>query len=190
MKTRSYHHGDLRAELIRIGLAHLARGPVSALSLREIAREAGVSATAVYRHFPDKQALESALCEAGGAQFGAALAAASEAAPNRSDARLVAQGRAYVRFALANPSLFRLIMTTAARGDPFTREDAPKISGFSLLRRTITDVVGAGVGEAEQRLRAVRAWAIVHGLAMLMLDGQIPADDGLIDAAIGEDVAI
>jgi AcrR family transcriptional regulator len=190
MKTKPYHHGDLRAELIRVGLEHLARGPASLLSLREIARDAGVSPTAVYRHFPDKQALEAELCRAGGQQFGAAMAEAQSKAENRPGPRLVASGRAYVRFALANPSLFRLMMTTASREDPFTRDEANQSSGFLLLRRTIAELAGPDAGTNEQRLKAVHAWATVHGLAMLMLDGQIPANEAIIDGVLGDNLAL
>ena len=71
-----YHHGDLRAALIEEGLKLIDAGPVEALSLREIARNAGVSATAVYRHFPDKAALLSALCLVGDDRLADAFAAA------------------------------------------------------------------------------------------------------------------
>ncbi len=182
-RKRAYHHGDLRAELVRIGLDHLARRPVEALSLREIAREAGVSATAVYRHFPDKQALISALCREGGERMGAAQAAA-QAAAGGGRGGFDAVGRAYVRFALANPSLFRLMMTSPQTGNELDGAEGKISSGMQLLRDNVARFAVEGASDADRRVKAVQAWALVHGLAMLMLDGQVPVDDSLIEAAI------
>jgi AcrR family transcriptional regulator len=108
---KPYHHGDLRAALIEQGMALLAQRDADSLSLREVARAAGVSATSVYRHFPDKEALFTALAMEGLAQLGAAQKAAGQAAGGGKQA-FAATGRAYVRFALANPALFRLIFAS------------------------------------------------------------------------------
>jgi AcrR family transcriptional regulator len=178
-----YHHGDLRAELIRIGLAHLARAPTESLSLREIAREAGVSATAVYRHFPDKKALEASLCRAGAEQLGAEQAEAMEAAGGGQEG-FSAVGRVYVRFALANPALFRLISTTRAPNDFFEGKSDWQSSAMRLLRDSIADLSDSDADADSQRVRAIQSWAMVHGLAFLMLDGLIPADQALIDRVI------
>jgi AcrR family transcriptional regulator len=180
---RSYHHGDLRAELVRIGLEHLAREPAEPLSLREIAREAGVSATAVYRHFPDKNALEGALCRAGAEQLGAEQAQAMEAAGGGQEG-FNAVGRAYVRFALANPALFRLISRTRAPADFFEGKSDVQSAAMRLLRDSVA-ALSAGEADADaQRVKAIQSWAMVHGLAFLMLDGLIPADEGLIGRVI------
>ena len=178
----SYHHGDLRAELIRIGLQHLSRVPSEDLSLREIAREAGVSATAVYRHFPDKRALESALCHAGAEQLGAEQSRAMDEAGG-GQAGFNAVGRAYVRFALSNPALFRLISRTRAPADFFEGKSDWQSSAMRLLRDSVAALSG---GDADaQRVQAIQSWAMVHGLAFLMLDGLVPADEALIDSVIG-----
>jgi AcrR family transcriptional regulator len=178
-----YHHGDLRAELIRIGLAHLARVPAEPLSLREIARVAGVSATAVYRHFPDKRALEGALCRAGAEQLGAEQARAMELSGGGQDG-FTAIGRAYVRFALANPALFRLISKTQAPNDFFEGKSDTQSSAMRLLRDSVSALTVGEVDEEQQRAKAIKSWAMVHGLAFLMLDGLIPADEALIDRVI------
>jgi AcrR family transcriptional regulator len=178
---RPYHHGDLRAALIAEGLRLLAERDVESLSLREIARGAGVSATSVYRHFPDKTALLTALAMEGLAQLGTAQKAASDAAGGGT-AGFAATGRAYVRFALDNPALFRLVFAspvlTSARADGTLRSEAD-----SLLQANAAALAAKEGGEAA--VQAVQAWALVHGLAMLMLDGQVPVDDALIDKAIG-----
>lgn len=177
--ARRYHHGDLRAALVEAGLTLIEERTVDDLSLREVARTVGVSATAVYRHFPDKAALLRALAEAGLQRLGGAQRAASEAAGG-GKAGFQATGRAYVRFALANPGLFRLTFANVAPGDaaPWGEkgDDATR-----LLRENTEKLAGEA---KEARLLALRSWALVHGLAVLMLDGQVPAEDAVIDAVL------
>ncbi len=176
---RTYHHGDLRAALIAEGLRLLAARDADSLSLREVARGVGVSATSVYRHFPHKDALMTALAVEGLKQLGTAQAAASAAAGGGS-AGFAATGRAYVRFALDQPALFRLIFASPAL-EPADLKDAT-LAGELLQANAVRMATQVG-GEAG--IRAIQAWALVHGLAMLMLDGQIPVDYDLIDRAIG-----
>ena len=173
-----YHHGDLRAALIEIGLRLLAERTADDLSLREMAREAHVSATAVYRHFPDKGALMAALAAEGLARLAAAQHAAYDTAQGDGFA---ATGRAYVRFALANPALFRLVFSSPR--DRMSPVD-PEADAMAFLKANAATKVPAGAGEAEVRTTALRAWSLAHGLAMLMLDGQAPAQDSLIDAVL------
>lgn len=185
-----YHHGDLRSALVSEGLRLLAESDAEHLSLREIARNVGVSPTAVYRHFPDKQALLTALAVEGGAQLAQRQLAAHEAAGG-GRAGFDATGRIYVRFALDNPALFRLMVARTREG----AEIYPEMEGggLGLLRRNIAALAPPGTSEDMQRVRAIRSWAIVHGLAMLMLDGQVTPDESLIDlvvhteAILGED---
>ena len=176
-----YHHGDLRAALIEEGLRELAGGAAGDLSLRAIARKVGVSATAVYRHFPDKTALLAALCTEGDRLLGDASRRA-QASAGGGRAGFDATGRAYVRFALDHPALFRLMMGRF-RGMP-GEPGAPQSAGLRLLVDNVAALSSPDVPPAEQKLRALQSWALVHGLAMLMLDGIVPADEALIDAVI------
>lgn len=177
-----YHHGDLRAALVAEGMRQLAGSDAEHLSLREIARNVGVSPTAVYRHFPDKQALLMALADEGGAMLVRRQAEAQEAAGGGARG-FEATGRAYVRFALDNPALFRLM--TSRLGEGGECDDGPRPeSGLGLLRSNIAALLPTGTGADMQRVHAVRSWATVHGLAMLMLDGQIAADEMLIDHVV------
>lgn len=177
-QTRAYHHGDLRSALVEAGLRALETTPVEELSLRALAREVGVSPTAVYRHFPDKQALLGALAAEGIEQLGQYQQAAAAGAEGNSDA-FGATGRAYVRWALANPALFRLVFGQC-------RDVGPSIFGDNLAARLLQDkalrAVRGDASGAQQLM--IQAWAVVHGLAMLMLDGQLPQDDALIDRVI------
>lgn len=177
---KPYHHGDLRAALIAEGLAILGESDADSLSLRELARRVGVSAPSVYRHFPDKQALMTALAEEGLRRLGASQHEAAAAAGG-GKAGFAATGRAYVRFALANPALYRLIFTSPLIA-AYRASAADRPEAFDFLLANAGAAVGADPESRAARVAAVEAWALVHGLAMLMLDGQIPADEALIDA--------
>lgn len=172
----TYHHGSLREALVEAGMRALEGSESHDVSLRELAREVGVSPAAVYRHFPNKGALLAALGEAGLAMLGEAQRAAYEAAGGGAPG-FAETGRAYVRFALAHPALFRLVF---AHGDAtsIASKDDP---AWNLLRQSTSEL--AGEAPAAERL-ALQAWSIAHGLAMLMLDGRLPADDALIERLI------
>ena len=179
---KTYHHGDLRAALVAEGLNLLRESDVEHLSLREVARRVGVSATAVYRHFPDKQALLSALAYAGGAELERRQRAA-QAAAGAGYPGFDATGREYVHFAVENPALFRLMMVSARSASRLDASERHEQS-LELLRQNIDVILGPDVSAEDKRLRAVQAWAIVHGLAMLILDGQVPGDKDMIDGVI------
>jgi len=177
---RPYHHGDLRAALIKAGLGLLASQSADSLSLREIARKVGVSPTAVYRHFPNKQSLLYALCELAANGLYAAQDAAMKAAGGGM-AGFAATGRAYVRFALANPALFRLLMTTKPPTETLDPDDTHVYAAMRLLRSNVASILPAGAPPELHHAVATMAWSQVHGMAMLMLDGQIPVDEAVID---------
>ena len=174
---RGYHHGDLRRALLDTALALIeARGPDD-VSLREVARQVGVSPAAVYRHFPDKQALMEAVAGEGLVRLAAAQHAAAEACSDLH-ARFAASGKAYVRFALDNPGLFRATFTYPGlkSADPSRDEAGRLLHGHAMA-------LADGDTKAAQ-LVATRAWALVHGLALLILDRRLPADEALINATI------
>jgi AcrR family transcriptional regulator len=177
---KSYHHGDLRSALIEAGLKLLAERDADDLGLREVAREVGVSATSVYRHFPDKNALLTALAGEGLTRLAVAQHAAAEAAGGGT-AGFSATGAAYVRFALANPALFRLMFANPSVAEMLTEPPAGTPDAMAFLKTNAAAL--ADRKGADTQVIVVQAWAIAHGLAMLMLDGQVPVDDALI--AIG-----
>ena len=179
-RSRGYHHGDLRSALIETGLSWLATRQGEDISLREVARLVGVSSTAVYRHFPDKQALIAAICGRGEAELAAAQRVAADAAGG-GVAGFGASGQAYVRFALANPGLFRLMMSTRPATGWLTDILDDKSPAMRVLRDNVASVLPDSA-DTHQRLTAIHAWSLVHGMAMLMLDGMIPADETLISS--------
>lgn len=161
--NRPYHHGDLLAALLDAAEALLDEGGDGALSLREVARRAGVSPAAAYRHVPDKEALLARLAARGFAAFGAALRAAAAGMPG---APLDAMGLAYVEFALDRPARFRLMFgPLAARAKDEALGEA-RGAAFAALSAV-----------AGSRAASLGAWGLVHGLAMLLLDGALPAED-------------
>jgi AcrR family transcriptional regulator len=183
---KRYHHGDLRVALVDAGLVLLADRIADDLSLRELARKVGVSATAVYRHFPDKHALMSALAAEGLRQLSVAQHAASDAAGGGL-AGFNATGRAYVRFALANPALFRLIFSHPSRAGLLSpgSDDVPDAMAF--LRANAAALARPG---SDPRAIALHGWSVAHGLAMLMLDGQVPVDESTIDAVVDAELGL
>ena len=151
------------------------------LSLRELARSVRVTPAAVYRHFPAKEALLAALAQEGLAMLGEAQREAYDAAGGGMEG-FVGTGRAYVRFALAHPALFRLVF---AHGDP-AHLPANKRDPASQLLLDATLKLADGDAAAAERL-ALQAWSLAHGIAMLMLDQRLPANDALLERLIDRD---
>lgn len=165
-----YHHGDLRRALIAAGRELVARDGPAALSLREAARLAGVSHNAPYRHFENREALLAAMAAAGFADLRDALLAAAEAPPER---RLEELGKAYLGFALNHRADFLLMFGSVLPIGPHPELKETAASAFDALRQAVADPVRPVPGQEQ---RAVRAWALAHGLAHLVADGQLTLD--------------
>jgi AcrR family transcriptional regulator len=151
----TYHHGDLRTALLRTAADMLEKGGLSSLSLRELARRAGVSHNAPYRHFPDRESLLAALAAEGFELLGDALASR----PRRE------MGEAYVEFALTHPQRFRLMF-----GGHLQLENRDR-RAYESLQQAFADL-----GEQAQ-YAAAAAWALVHGLSHLLLDGHFAGEE-------------
>lgn len=180
---QGYHHGDLRSALLDTGLRLLRSRSVDDLGLRELAREVGVSPAAIYRHFPDKSALMAALAVEGLERLATAQRQATQAAGG-GQAGFLASGMAYVRFAVDNPALFRLVFGAVQGCDPLDAPIDSVASAMRGLRQDIEALVPAGMPAAARKAAALHAWALVHGLAQLVLDGQIPVDWRLIERVL------
>lgn len=169
-RKRPYHHGNLREALLDAGERILEREGPAALVLRRIARAAGVSHAASYHHFVSREALLRGLAARGFARFGGALAEAAAARPGPEG--FAEMGVAYVGFAARHPALFRLLFgpeATARHGDPAVASAADAAFGGLLAAAR-----AAGPGDdAEVRRRALGAWSVVHGLASLLVEGQL-----------------
>ncbi|MCP1547099.1 MULTISPECIES: TetR/AcrR family transcriptional regulator [Methylorubrum] len=164
-----YHHGDLREALVAAGLSILEEGgDLASLGLRETARRAGVSAMAPYRHFPDKDALLAAVAIVGFERLRAALEEADRGGEGAGREALYAQGAAYVAFASAQPGLFRLMFGGMRSGGsrPQALCEASAAAYAVLAERVAALVPGANAAD-----EALRSWALVHGIASLVIDG-------------------
>jgi AcrR family transcriptional regulator len=186
--TDRYHHGDLRNALVDAATALAREGGPDAVVLREVARRVGVSAAAAYHHFASHDAIVQAVKDRSltilTGQMRAALAdvpadvPADEADPAASArVRLRTLGRAYLRFAVAEPGLFRVAF--GPRGPwPTRADDRPDAETgsdpFRVLSQVLDDLAATGGLPVERRpgLEYV-VWAGVHGVAVLYLDGPL-----------------
>lgn len=164
-----YHHGDLRRALLDTALAVLAEDGAAALSLREVARRAGVSHQAPYSHFADKAALVAAVAAEGFDQLASRMEAAAERAGPDPVARLRAIGLAYVRFARERRAHYQIMFSGELEAQAAPSETHAGARAFNLLLGAVAACNPPGEPFAE----AVAAWALVHGLASLWLSGPL-----------------
>ncbi|MFC8043189.1 TetR/AcrR family transcriptional regulator [Nocardia sp. NPDC057353] len=190
MRRTTYHHGALRDALLAACLRLLESEGLAAVSLRRVAREAGVSTGAPYHHFPDRAALLSALSVQGFRLLEAELRAARAAAPDPL-AAINALAAAYVHFSREHPAHFRLMF----RPELSQPEKHPDVStagdaAFGVLTDTIAECVAAGVlPERGAETLAVTFWALAHGLASLWLDGKLAERSDQLGTSADELVA-
>ena len=183
VETAAYHHGDLRRSLIDAALALVAETGNWAFSLREVARRAGVSHNAPYNHFADRNGLRDAVAAAGFEALRARMEAEAAHVASAADA-LAAIGRAYVRFGVANPAHYRLMFGASPKrgSDADATLSASVATEAGAAKSVLAAIVGRGVadgsfavpgltGAAAAEVLVLTAWALVHGLTMLALDG-------------------
>jgi AcrR family transcriptional regulator len=167
MGRRGYHHGDLRRALLAAATEAIRRGGPNAVSLRELARQTGVSHAAPQHHFGDKAGLLTALALEGYERLAEAL--------EEADGDLLAAGVAYVRFAVDYPAHFQVMFQPGL----YHRDD-PQVA--AAARRTWT-ALETGLRNLprppeDRPAAAVAAWSIVHGFATLWLAGGLPPELG------------
>jgi AcrR family transcriptional regulator len=177
LAVKPYHHGDLQNALIAAGLQILATQGVSGLNLREVARVAGVSHTAPYRHFPDKQALITAIAFEGFELLAAAIRSSDIEAHATAVDRLVAAGGAYVRFAIDHPAHIKIMFSPDNMRATSPQLYAISKFGFEYLTVHIVRAQQAGeIGPSDAHECAKCLWSSMHGLAVLVNDGQLMPD--------------
>ena len=187
----TYHHGNLRQVLLEHAVELARAGGPDAVVLRDVQRMAGVSNSAAYRHYADRDALLAAVTEYAEARLADAMLARLGSVTNRgpkdkrATARFRATGQGYIDFALAEPGLFRTAFAhTQAGRDVHTRHSAAADDTisvhhpFRILVRSIDDLVATGVLSPDRRDGIDEAaWAAVHGLSTLFLDGPLSDAD-------------
>ncbi|MCR1161669.1 TetR/AcrR family transcriptional regulator [Paenarthrobacter sp. UW852] len=166
--TKNYHHGDLRAALLAAAIESLEAG--EPFSLRGVARRAGVSPTAPYRHFADREALDSAVAVEGFRDLRAGLEAALAvlADPAEPEGVITALGVAYVGFALRRPAVFRLMF-----GNECDEEDSERVLASEQLHGMLNQAIERLFPSANNSNLSIALWSMAHGLAFLHLDGKL-----------------
>ena len=180
-RKKTYHHGDLEAALTRAAGKILEKEGVEGLKLRSVARRAGVSHNAPYRHFAQSEALLAALAVQGFEALGEALREAAAAGGLR------AMGEAYVAFAVAQPQRFRLMFGGRIPLGKHARLRDVATRSFAELAGALSARVP---GAKDANDSSIAAWALVHGLAQLLLGHRLPgaAQRGRDDALFVRDI--
>lgn len=176
MKSReTYHHGDLRQTLIDTALELVAEQGVTQWSLREVARRIGVSHTAPYRHFSDRDSLLAAVAERGFQEMSQHLQQTLNNTPTDPDNRLQAIGVAYIQYAIAHPCEYQIMFRTSLE-DEQKYSDLAKAAtkAFSILVNVIAEGQKTSIFRSgNSKELAQVAWSLVHGLSMLLIDGHL-----------------
>lgn len=180
----AYHHGDLRRALLDEAFRAIERGGLDGLSLRALARTLGVSPRAPYRHFASKEALLSAIAVESFARASAVTGARVAAAGKTPRARLRAAAEAYVLFAVENPTAFRVMHAPYAAVDESTPElMRARAEGHAALLAAIVEGQDQGELREGDPMHLALAWAsMMHGLSVLLIEGQLGRYDRPIDA--------
>jgi AcrR family transcriptional regulator len=169
---RPYHHGDLRAALMRAALSLIDEHGVKGLALSDAAHLAGVSVAAPYRHFKDKETLLAEIAAEGFTLFRDALARAAQTHPEDKVKRLVEMGVAYVDFALHHRSHFKVMWEGGLTKANYPEMQHTAYQAYLLLEDAAKDLHPQAHPSRQQAL--VRAaWSLVHGYAMLTLEGEL-----------------
>ena len=168
---KPYHHGDLREQLLLAGEQALAEMPIDDVSLREIARRAGVSHAAPKHHFAAMADLLGEIAARGFQKFVNALGNAAESASNQTpEERLLAMGRAYLRFADDNSAVYSLMF-----GQVIKMSMTPALTKSSYEAWTqLENAVAQITGPARAPIAATHVWSSVHGLSMLKSARRLP----------------
>lgn len=175
MITNNYHHGNLRSDLIKAALSLIMKKGASALTIREVARRAGVSHTAPYRHFKDKNELLAMVAKEGFDLMVLQMKKRVAAFPDDPLMRFKYCGFAYIEFAVSHPAHYR-VMFGQSNVEPHESEELQKsaTASFQTLLDCIADCQSHGsIRPGDPMAMALSAWSIVHGFAMLFIDRHV-----------------
>jgi AcrR family transcriptional regulator len=184
---RPYHHGNLRAALLAQAEQTLRQHGLDGLSLRELARQIGVSHAAPRRHFADRQALLDALAESGFARLGAELRGAAERAGEDYEARLRAANLAYVRFAVNDAALLELMFAGKHREQAGALHEAADRAFLVILQLIEEGQAGDALEPGDPERIGLLLFATMQGIAALVTAGIVAPEqvDSLVADAIG-----
>lgn len=172
---KPYHHGNLKEELVSAGIAVLAKDGVNGLRLREVAAMAGVTHTAVYRHFAGKEDLLASIAEQGFLGLVKRVDTYQKRAGPNLRKQYLESGRAYVEFAIDNPEQFRIMFSGVIRdrkAHPALEKAADE--SFGQLVAVVEECRTKGIipTHRDRHVHALAAWSMLHGIATLLIEGQ------------------
>ena len=183
-KKRAYHHGDLERALVDTAVRMIQKDGVQALTLRGVGARLGVSRTALYRHFDDKQALLARVASEGFKRFHEALAAAAARAEARRADPMPAMAAAYAAFARSHPSHYQTMFSgvlTDGKGHPDLQKHGE--AAFNVLLNAIRRGQERGrVRAGDPRELAEITWALSHGIATLGMAKQLSCEPSMLEA--------
>ena len=201
MPRKNYHHGDLKNALIQAGIKILAEDGVGGLSLRKAARKAGVSHSAPYAHFADKQTLIAAIASDGHKQIFERFTALQTRYAYDPLRQLVSGAWAYVQFGLESPDHYKITFSGAIQ-DEHSHQEFVEYSqrNMQVLRLIVEQCRAADVINStgiDPELQAVSLWGMLHGLVLLIIQGQVPGNllkktqpNGMVLAALKQVVRV
>jgi len=175
MPEKNYHHGDLKNALIQAGIKILADDGINGLSLRKVARQAGVTHSAPYAHFTDKQELIAAISTDGYKKIYERIVMVKEKYPDDPLRQLIETGWAYVQFGFEEPDHFKITFSASVERE---REHPELVEAtgttFNEFKQLIIRCQAAGfIDQGEPDLVAVTLWGMVHGFVNLIQGGMI-----------------
>jgi AcrR family transcriptional regulator len=180
MPHKNYHHGDLKNALIEAGIEILSKEGVNGLSLRKVARKAGVSHAAPYAHFADKQSLIAAIALDGHSKVHARIEEVQVLHPNDPLKQLVHLAWAYMQFGLESPAHYKITFSGLIENE----KNYPELvevtrQSLAALQKIIADCQSAGIlssSEYETEIVAITLWGLIHGLVSLVIESQVSSD--------------
>jgi len=180
MTRKNYHHGDLKNALIKAGIEILAEEGVGGLSLRKVARKAGVSHAAPYAHFTDKQNLIAAIASDGHKHIYERFETIRERYSDDPLRQFLSGAWVYVEFALESPDHYKITFSGAIQ-DEHSHSEFIEYSqrNMQVLRIIIEQCREAGIldtDNVDSELQAVSIWGLLHGLVLLIIQGQLPGE--------------
>jgi AcrR family transcriptional regulator len=175
LPKKTYHHGDLKNALINAGVEILSKEGVGGLSLRKVAKKAGVSHAAPYSHFADKQALIAAISTESFRQLYERINDVAEKYKKDPAKQLTEAAWAYVQFALDDPDRFKVMFSGILEKEKEYPEfvEASQKSFQQVVRIIEANQTAGRLGSGPSDLAALSAWGMIHGFIMLLLEGQI-----------------
>ena len=180
-KKSSYHHGNLTEEITEIAIARIKKHGVQQISLRQLAADCGVSPTAVYRHFHNKEHLLAHIAKLGFENLHQKLQEASKNSSAIQDA-VLNRALAYIQFAIDYPCYFDLMFGPYIENMVEHPElDSAMKSTFKFLEESTRDSIENNLHQGDPELISYHSWALIHGLAILVSSKQIPRDGRPID---------